>query len=77
MVTAFYDIRNQVRLISYIKCKYNIERRWRWIRHILRKNDNNITKVAMHWMPEGKRERQKDHQEEDGRSRAPTVTPTG
>ena len=32
-------------------------RRWRWIGHVLRKGDNNIARIAMHWTPEGKRSR--------------------
>ena len=30
-------------------------KRWRWIGHVLRKDANSITKVAIHWIPEGKR----------------------
>ena len=30
-------------------------RRWCWIGHVLRKDANSITKVAIHWTPEGKR----------------------
>ena len=32
-------------------------KRWRWIGHVLRKDANSITKVAIHWIPEGKRKR--------------------
>uniref|UniRef100_UPI0025FC2CDF hypothetical protein n=1 Tax=Thiolapillus sp. TaxID=2017437 RepID=UPI0025FC2CDF len=32
-------------------------KRWRWIGHVLRKDANSITKVAIHWTPEGKRKR--------------------
>ncbi|KAL9978803.1 hypothetical protein ACROYT_G016367 [Oculina patagonica] len=32
-------------------------RRWRWIGHVLRKDNNNIAKTAMRWTPEGKRKR--------------------
>ena len=32
-------------------------KRWRWIVHVLRKDANSITKVAIHWTPEGKRKR--------------------
>ena len=32
-------------------------RRWRWIRHVLRKGNNNIARIAMRWTPEGKRGR--------------------
>jgi len=34
-----------------------MRRRWRWIRHMLRREPNNITCVALHWTPEGKRKR--------------------
>ena len=30
-------------------------KRWRWIGHVLRKDANSITKVAIHGTPEGKR----------------------
>ena len=32
-------------------------RRWRWIRHVLRKGNNNIARITMRWTPEGKRSR--------------------
>ena len=32
-------------------------RRWRWIGHVLRKDNHNIAKFAMRWTPEGKRRR--------------------
>ena len=32
-------------------------KRWRWIGHVLRKDADFITKVAIHWTPEGKRKR--------------------
>jgi hypothetical protein len=32
-------------------------RRWTWIRHTLRKANNNITKQALEWNPQGKRKR--------------------
>ena len=32
-------------------------RRWRWIGHVMRKASNNIARNAMHWTPEGKRNR--------------------
>ena len=32
-------------------------RRWRWIRHVLQKGNNNIARIAMRWTPEGKRRR--------------------
>ena len=34
-----------------------MQRRWRWIGHILRREHNNITRTALHWTPEGKRKR--------------------
>ena len=32
-------------------------RRWTWIGHTLRKANNNITKQALEWNPQGKRKR--------------------
>ena len=32
-------------------------KRWRWIGHVLRKDANFITRVAIHWIPEGKQKR--------------------
>ena len=32
-------------------------KRCRWIGHVLRKDANSITKVSIHWTPEGKRKR--------------------
>ena len=32
-------------------------KRWRWIGHVLRKDAGSITKVAIHWTPEGKQKR--------------------
>ena len=32
-------------------------RRWRWIGHILRKENEDISKVALRWTPDGKRKR--------------------
>ena len=32
-------------------------KRWRWIGHVLREDANSITKVAIHWTPEGKQKR--------------------
>ena len=32
-------------------------RRWKWIGHTLRKANNNITKQALEWNPQGKRKR--------------------
>ena len=29
-------------------------KRWRWIGHVLHKDANSITKVAIHWTPDGK-----------------------
>ena len=42
-------------------------KRWRWIGHVLRKDANSITKVAIHWIPEGKRKhgRTEDNLAED------------
>jgi len=34
-----------------------VRRRWRWIEHVLRREPENITRVALHWTPEGKRQR--------------------
>ena len=30
---------------------------WRWIGHVLRKDAGSITRVSIHWTPEGKRKR--------------------
>ena len=32
-------------------------KRWHWIGHVLRKDANSITKVAIRWTPEGKQKR--------------------
>ena len=32
-----------------------ISRRWKWIGHVIRRDQNSITKTALHWTPEGKR----------------------
>jgi len=32
-------------------------RRWRWVGHTLRREQDNITKTALRWTPEGKRKR--------------------
>ena len=32
-------------------------RQWRWIGHVLHKDVNSITKVAIYWTPEGKQKR--------------------
>ena len=32
-------------------------RKWKWIGHTLRKSDNDITKEALEWNPQGKRKR--------------------
>ena len=34
-----------------------LRRRWKWIGHILRMDAQNITRVALHWTPEGRRKR--------------------
>ena len=34
-----------------------MRRRWKWIRHVIRKEQDNITKTALHWTLEGKRKR--------------------
>ena len=36
-----------------------IRRRWKWIGHVIRRNQNYITKTALHWAPEGKRKRER------------------
>ena len=33
-------------------------RRWRWIRHVMRRHPGNISRTALHWKPEGKRKRE-------------------
>ncbi|KAK7103497.1 uncharacterized protein [Littorina saxatilis] len=32
-------------------------RRWKWIGHVLRRQQDSITRTALHWTPEGKRKR--------------------
>ena len=34
-----------------------IQKRWRWLGHVLRKPSEDMTKVALRWTPEGKRKR--------------------
>ena len=34
-----------------------MRRRWRWIEHVMRREQDNITRTALHWKPEGKRKR--------------------
>jgi hypothetical protein len=34
-----------------------IPNRWRWLGHVLRKPSEDLTKVALRWTPEGKRQR--------------------
>ena len=34
-----------------------MQRQWRWIRHVMRREPGNIPCTALHWTPEGKRER--------------------
>jgi hypothetical protein len=34
-----------------------MRRRWKWIGHVLRKESTSITRVALHWTPEGRRKR--------------------
>ncbi|XP_060077350.1 uncharacterized protein LOC132556910 [Ylistrum balloti] len=34
-----------------------MRRRWRWIGHVMRKDQDNITRTALHWTPEGKHKR--------------------
>ena len=40
-----------------------IQKRWRWLDHVLRKPSEDMTKVALRWTPEGKKkeEDQKQH----------------
>ena len=35
-------------------------RKWTWIGHILRKQTNNVTRQALDWNPQGKKEKQTD-----------------
>ena len=32
-------------------------KRWRWIGHVLRKENDSIVRTALHWTPDGKRKR--------------------
>ena len=34
-----------------------IRRRWKWIGHVIRRDQNSITKTVLHWTPEGNRKR--------------------
>ncbi|RUS69983.1 hypothetical protein EGW08_022255 [Elysia chlorotica] len=34
-----------------------MQRRWRWLGHVMRKEQGNITRTALHWTPEGRRKR--------------------
>ena len=34
-------------------------RRWRWIRNVMRREQDNITHTSLHWTPEGKRKRRR------------------
>ena len=34
-----------------------LKRRWRWIGHLLRREEGCVSKIALHWTPEGKRRR--------------------
>ena len=34
-------------------------RRWRWIRNVMRREQDNITRTSLHWTPEGKRKRRR------------------
>ena len=34
-----------------------LRRRWKWIGHVLRREPDNIVRIALHWTPEGRRKR--------------------
>jgi hypothetical protein len=34
-----------------------IQKRWKWLGHVLRKPSEDMTKVSLRWTPEGKRKR--------------------
>ena len=34
-----------------------ISRLWKWIAYVIRRDQNSITKTALHWTPKGKRKR--------------------
>jgi hypothetical protein len=36
-----------------------IQKRWRWLGHVLRKPSEDMTKVALRWTPEGNRKRRR------------------
>ena len=33
--------------------------RWKWIGHVIRRDQNSITRTALHWTPEAKRKRRR------------------
>ena len=45
------------------QCKHDnmatiiMRRRWKWIGHVIRREQENITQTALHWTPDGKRKR--------------------
>lgn len=43
---------NQEDIVTIIR-----KRRWRWIGHVLRKDPQSATRIALHWTLEGKRKR--------------------
>jgi hypothetical protein len=50
--TELWRRTNQTPIFQTIK-----QRKWHWIGHILRRPQNNITKQALDWNPQGKRKR--------------------
>ena len=36
-----------------------MRRRWKWIGHVMRREEDNITRTALHWTPEGRRRRER------------------
>ena len=36
-----------------------MRRQWKWIGHVMRREEDNITRTALHWTPEGRRRRER------------------
>ncbi|XP_066026384.1 uncharacterized protein [Pocillopora verrucosa] len=59
--------RNAFRMLNNLLARCNqdsmetiiMRRRWRWIGHVMRREQDNITRTSLHWTPEGKRKRRR------------------